>query len=235
MHVLPYGPKSDALRPLLLAHGFTLADESGAPASPGGKPELIACYGGDGTVLHAEQEFPGVPKLILKGSRICKLCSKLGNEEVLARVGAGRFTTREFPKLEAEANGTTLVGMNDIIVHNADARHGIRYRLLVNGEALGGEIIGDGIVVATPLGSTGYYRSITDSFFTVGIGIAFNNSTEQSDHMVVGDGSVIRLSVTRGPAVVYADNNPVFLTLEDGGEVTISKSAATARLLSVEA
>jgi NAD+ kinase len=137
-------------------------------------------------------------------------------------------------KLDVHANGRSLTAMNDIIVHNADPRHGIRYHLYVDGKPVGGEIIGDGIVAATPLGSTGYYRSITDSFFTVGIGIAFNNSTEQSDHMVSADTSIMKLMVVRGPAVVYADNQPATIELSENDEVVIARSAATARLITVE-
>lgn len=36
-------------------------------------------------------------------------------------------------------------------------------------------LIGDGVLVATPFGSTGYYRSITGGTFSSGLGVAFNN------------------------------------------------------------
>jgi NAD kinase len=230
MRALLFGDHSETLRPLLERHGFTLV-ESGS-TSPA---ELVVCHGGDGTVLRAEHEHPGIPKLLLRGSRVCKLCSKLDNDEVLKRVSEGQYTIHKLLKLEARTKGTVLVGMNDIIVHNADARHGIRYRLSVNGERVGGEIIGDGIVVATPLGSTGYYRSITDSFFTNGVGVAFNNSTEQSDHIVLGDDSVIELTVTRGPAIAYADNHSSSITLADSDKILIKKSDAVAQLIVPEA
>lgn len=121
--------------------------------------------------------------------------------------------------------------MNDVVVHNADPRHAIRYRLSVNGKAIGGEIIGDGFVVATPLGATGYYRSITDSVFEVGIGIAFNNSMEQSDHLVVCEESVITAVILRGPAMVYADNQAASIAMEDGVRVSITRSRHRTALL----
>ena len=36
-------------------------------------PDFIVCYGGDGTVLFSERKFPGVPKLIIKTSRACRM------------------------------------------------------------------------------------------------------------------------------------------------------------------
>jgi len=96
----------------------------------------------------------------------------------------------------------------------------------------GGDIfIGDGIVVATPFGSTAYYRSITDSFFEVGIGLAFNNSIEQSDHMVLRESTNISMKIIRGPALVYADNQETALEVGTHGTIEIRTSADTARLV----
>jgi len=97
---------------------------------------------------------------------------------------------------------------------------------------VGGEIIGDGIVVATPsFGSTGYYKSITDSFFEVGIGLAYNNSTEQSDHVVLDENRIISIEITRGPAIIYADNQETSISLNKGDVATIKKSSQTAKIV----
>ncbi len=196
-------------------------------------PDVVISYGGDGTLMRAEYAYPGIPKLLLKGSAICKLCSPLSNEEVLKKFIAGRYRMEAVEKLEARAKGKILRGVNDIIVHNDNPRHAIRYHLFVRDKQIGDEIIGDGVVVATPLGSTGYYRSITDSFFELGIGVAFNNSTEQADHMVLGDEVVVRMRVVRGPAFVYADNQAEAIPLADGDEVVIEKSSDVAHIIRV--
>ncbi|MDP3975054.1 MAG: hypothetical protein Q8P88_02085 [Candidatus Jorgensenbacteria bacterium] len=222
--VLIYGAKSAEIGPALVKGGFEVVTET---------PDMVVSYGGDGTLMKAEHDFPGVPKLPLKGSRICKLCTPLSNEEVLRRVSEGAYTIEELWKLTATQGGRLLTALNDIIIHNSDARHAIRYTLTVNGRSIGSEIIGDGVVIATPFGSTGYYRSITDSFFEVGMGLAFNNSTEQSDHMVLREGSVVKISIVRGPAVVYADNQEDSFTLEDGEAVVVEKSKETAKIVKV--
>ena len=137
-------------------------------------------------------------------------------------------------KIEARAKGKKLLGINDIIVHNQDPRHAIRYEILIDEKPMGKEIIGDGIVAATPLGSTGYYRSITDSFFEVGMGLAFNNSTEQADHMVLRDSARIVIHIVRGPAIVYADNQPESVVLEAGDDVVLRMSKQRAHIIRFE-
>jgi NAD kinase len=224
MKVCIFGKESEKIADLVKKSGFDIV---------GKNPDIIVSYGGDGTLMKSEFQFPGVPKLILKGSRICKLCVDLSNEEILKRAVGGRYKTEELMKLEAEVKGKKITGLNDIVVHNTDPRHAVRYEVSVNGEAIGGEIIGDGVVIATPLGSTGYYRSITDSFFEVGIGLAFNNSTEQSDHMVLNNNSEIKIKIARGPAIVYADNQSEAIELEAGDEVTVKKSEETAKIIRV--
>ena len=222
MKVAIFGKDKDAVERLVKSSGFSFDEKN---------PDIVVSYGGDGTLVRSETAYPGVPKVPLRNSDICKKCSVFPNDVVLEKIKSGNYTTEQLFKLSASSKGKILTGMNDIIVHNKDPRHGIRYTLSVNGKKIQHEIVGDGIIVATPFGSTGYFRSITDSFFEVGIGIAFNNSTEQSDHMVVSDESVIEMTITRGPALVYADNHEETIELTEGEAVVIRKSPASTKLL----
>src|SRR3989344_2029299 len=218
------GENYEAILPLLQAAGFEIVEA---------EPEFVISYGGDGTLVKSEHLFPGVPKIVLKNSAVCKKCSALGNDEVLARVARREYKVEELLKLEARFGEKKLVALNDVIVHNADPRHAIRYELLVNGRSVAGEVIGDGIVVATPFGSTAYYRSITDSFFEVGIGVAFNNSTEPSDHLILKEESLIKVKIVRGPAMVYADNWEDSIEIGEGDEIVIQKAAETAKIVTI--
>lgn len=222
MKVFIFSHNPEEIKPLIEKFGFEIVENN---------PEFVISYGGDGTLMKAEYKFPGIPKILLKGSPICKRCLSFSNEEILKRVKAGDYFIQELSKLEARVKGKTFLGINDITVHNKDSRHAIRYELWVNGQKIANEIIGDGVVLATPFGSTGYYRSITDSFFEVGIGLAFNNSTEQSDHMVLKDDSQIKIKIIRGPAVVYADNQEESIELLEGDEVELAKSEKIAKLV----
>ena len=222
MKVLLFGENKSKIEPLVQKAGLEISEEN---------PEFVISYGGDGTLMRAEYAYPGIPKIVLKDSLICKKCSPMSNEQVLESIKNGRYSVEELMKLEIISGAKTLYAMNDITLHNADSRHAIRYSLSVNDKVVGDAIIGDGIVVATPFGSTAYYRSITDSFFELGIGLAFNNSTEQSDHMVLRENSEISIKIIRGPAVIYADNNEDAIRIDKDAEVTIRKSANKALIV----
>jgi len=225
MKVLIFGAKKKEIIKIVKDSGLKITDE---------KPDLILSYGGDGTMMLAESNFPGVPKVILKkDGAVCKKCSPLSNKEALKRIKNGNYEIEKLWKLKVSVAGKTLFGINDIIIHNKDARHAIRYKIWVNDKEISGTIIGDGVVIATPFGSTAYYRSITDSFFEIGIGLAFNNSTEQSDHIVLKENSKIKVIITRGPVVIYADNQPEFIEADEGDEIMIEKSNLVAKILKI--
>ncbi len=197
-------------------------------------PEVVISHGGDGTLMKAEHLYPGVPKLYLRNSRIAKLAHQTKeNEEILEHFVKGEYKTREYIKLEVAAKGKILVGLNDIIIHNENARHAVRYVVQVDNGNVSNEIIGDGLVFATPLGSTGYYRSITGSSFEIGIGLAFNNSTEQSDHMVLKEDRIIKVRIIRGPVFCYADNQKEYIELFDGETVEVRKSSLIGKIIHV--
>jgi len=225
MKVLIFGEHKNEIEPLVKSFDFEITES---------KPDFVISYGGDGTLIRAEHYFPGLPKIILNSGKICKKCSKLNNEEILKKIANNDYGLEELLKLEAKAEDKILCAINDIIIHNQDARHAVRYHLLLNNKLIGNEIIGDGIVIATPFGSTAYYRSITDSFFEVGIGVAFNNSTEQADHMVVRDDSEIKIQIIRGPAVVYADNQKECIELNEGAEALVRRSSQTAKVIKLK-
>lgn len=222
MRAIVYGKNKESIAPLIKRAGFAIVEND---------PDFIISFGGDGTLMMAEHEYPGIPKVLLKDSMICKKCSPLSNEEVLARVVAGKYTIENLIKLEVTANGKTLTTINDVILHNKDPRHAIRYNLSVQHRPFKRQVIGDGVVLATPFGSTAYYRSITDSFFELGIGVAFNNSTEQSDHVVLKEESVIAITITRGYATIYADNQKDEIQVDDTSEIIVRKSESVAKIV----
>lgn len=225
MKIVVFGKDTKNAERLLSERNFEIVSEM---------PDVVVSCGGDGTLILSEFHFPGVPKLPLRSSRVCKLCAPFENEEVLDLFAKDAYSTRNLTKLDISANGTKLHGVNDVMVHNADPRHAIRYRVSINGkERFNHEIIGDGVVVATPFGSSGYYRSITGSIFSAGLGLAFNNSTESFDHMVLKEDDAITLTITRGPARAYADNQEEYIELSEGDVVEIRKSLHSARLVVV--
>lgn len=187
-------------------------------------PDFILCYGGDGTLLFAEREFPGIPKVMIRHSRICKECARRNRDTVLRLLVSGKYILEEYPLLEATIRRHRLFGLNDIIIGHATINTSLRFNVFLNGEQYGGQYIGDGVIISTPLGSSGYYQSVTNSTFQSGLGIAFNNTVNIIGHLVVSNDFTVRVQVNRGPGVVVADNDNRFITIDRGQNVDIRRS-----------
>ena len=199
-------------------------------------PDLVITHGGDGALLGAERSWPGVPKLPVRDTEKAPLCSAHASfKELFAAYQNSELKLTKLIKLQAStATGEQLCGINDIFIHNVDRVGALRYRVLIDNIPYGHEIIGDGAGVATVHGSTAYYRSITHSIFKIGIGLAFNNSTEVTSHLVLPEETVIKLRITRGPAIIVADNGPETIELKVGETVEIKKSSEEALIYGLD-
>ncbi len=222
--VLVLGHDRGSLLPWVKECGLEVVDEN---------PDVVITWGGDGLLLGSERDWPGVPKLPLRNSRHGNKCEPHEIREALQHLQSGDLRVTRHRKIVARREDEERVGLNDVLVHNSRPTSTVRYKVWINDHAFGDgeEIVGDGVVVATPFGSTAYYRSITRSVFREGLGLAFNNSTEPLDHLVLREDSRIRVRITRGPALVTADNNPFYLPLEEGDEVLVERHPETATLL----
>ncbi|MFA4945689.1 MAG: hypothetical protein WC789_13450 [Lentisphaeria bacterium] len=225
MRVAICGRNLDDLRSLLRPLPLTMVEE---------RPDLVISYGGDGALLGAEREWPGVPKLPLRDRRGNPKCPRHQEEAILEMLLAGQLREQRLLKLLARCGGRTLAAVNDIVIHNEIVTSAVRYRVWLDGELYANRVVGDGLIVATPFGSTGYYRSITHSLFRIGIGLAFNNSTEPTDHLVIREDSSIRLEILRGPAILVADNIHTPLPIPCGQTVEIQRHPEAALILGLD-
>jgi len=212
------------IRKVLAAEGFELVEKD---------PDFVICYGGDGTVLFSERKFPGVPKLIIKTSRACRMYDYKLNDlrGLLSRIKVGDYQIHAEMKLETVAKDERLVGLNEIQVHLKLPIYAVRFSISVDGREYD-EVIGDGVIVATTFGSTAYYKATGGKSFKKGIGISFNNvHNKKAKSFVVPEDSVVKLTVTRGPAWLLADNNEKFVDLDAGDSVKIRKSDGAANFI----
>jgi len=194
-------------------------------------PDVIVCYGGDGTLLYGERLYPGVPKVMLRNSQVCASCAQEAKEVVLPLLRDSQYTVVDHLKLEARLGTRTLTAMNDIVLAHPHVNGTLRAKVSINHQPYGDAILGDGIVVSTPVGSTGYYQSITRSHFQSGIGIAFNNTVNIVGHLVVDESTHIAVDIIRGPGLVAADNNEEHIPLSTGDHVEVYASKDTAHLI----
>jgi NAD+ kinase len=138
---------------------FGYVDRSGVPRGEPAPGDLIVALGGDGTVLAALRASAAVAAPVLGAA-----CGSLGAltavpaEDVgaaLDRVYAGDWTPRRLPALAIDAaSGAHQWAVNDFVA----VRHGTG-QLVANvsvDDELYARLAGDGLIVATALGSSAY-------------------------------------------------------------------------------
>jgi NAD+ kinase len=136
-------------------HGVEAASDPAAA-------DLAVVLGGDGTVLRALTRFlgTGVPVIGVNFGRVGFL-SSMGRRDLeagLARVFAGEYDVVELPTLEVEHPEGTQRAVNDVVVASAELGRMVELELAVGGEELGRQPC-DGVICATPSGSTAYNLS----------------------------------------------------------------------------
>jgi NAD+ kinase len=128
-------------------------------ADPAGDTDLAVVLGGDGTILSTLRQFArrGVPVFAVNFGAIGFLATvEPADLEEGMRLALGRkFDVMPIPCLVADTAEGEQVGMNDISFHRLSTGRVAELAYSVEGEQLG-EVRCDGLVVATPAGSTGY-------------------------------------------------------------------------------
>lgn len=219
------GKLLSSIRQRLLAMGYDMVEE---------RPDLVISYGGDGALLGAERHFPGIPKLPIRDIETAPHCPKHGLDMILEGLRAGTLSETELMKVTGIANGRRTTGINDVFIHTRLPTSALRYSVQIDDERYAEEIFGDGAGLATPHGSTAYYKSITGSLFRVGLGLAFNNSTEQVNHLVLPEESVVKIRILRGPAILMSDNSTDVIHLDNGDEAVLRKADEKAKVLGLD-
>ena len=219
------GKNLQDIRPLLAQYGLSECEET---------PELVISHGGDGAMLGAIRENPGIPVFPIRDCGTAPLCPEHPCAAQLEALLAGTLKKSRLPLVCGEACNRKIYGVNDVFLHHADLASALRYRVVIDGELYANEVVGDGVGISSVHGSTAYYRSITHSLFRVGIGLAFSNSTEAVNHLVLSEKSVITIEIVRGPGVLVADNSPERIPVQEGDIVTFRQSELSAEVLGLD-
>jgi NAD+ kinase len=140
-------------------HDLNERDGAVLGADPGGPTDLAVVLGGDGTILTTMRLFAGrdVPVFAINFGAIGFLATV---ENADLDQGVRRALTADFDVLRLPALTTTAevgdqLAVNDISFHRRPGGRVAELEYSVLGEELG-EVRCDGLVVATPAGSTGY-------------------------------------------------------------------------------
>lgn len=189
-------------------------------------PDVIISFGGDGTLLSAERNYPNILKLPVRNSDFCKKCLNHTDKLILKKLLAGKLKFKEYKKLETTILYKKFYALNDFVVRNSDPTHTIRFKTSISDQLL----IGDGIVVSTPFGSTGYFQSITHRSFNKGFGVVFNNTTRKVDPLYLSDKDSITFELIRGKATLSYDNSPDVFTVDEGSKLEFKISSQVAKI-----
>ena len=127
-----------------------------------GDPQIAVVLGGDGTMLRALKMFldSGVPVIGANFGRVGFLAAipAAELETGLARVFDGELAVHSLPTLEVAFDGARHSAVNDVVVVS-----GVPGRIVELSYSIGGEDLGtqpcDGLICATPPGSTAYNLS----------------------------------------------------------------------------
>ena len=155
---------------LSLSFEESLRDVAGpdAPIIEPGKVDALLTLGGDGTLLRAARldAGQGVPILGINLGRLGFLtcCPADMLEEALRKFAAGDCTVEKRMTLDArvlDAGGRDRAhwrALNEVVLHKGGFARVITMRVQANGETVA-RYSADGIVLATPTGSTAYNLS----------------------------------------------------------------------------
>jgi len=124
--------------------------------------ELVVVLGGDGTMLRSLRRLlgTGIPAVGVNFGRVGFLTaiSERDLDTELPRVFAGDYRVIELPTLEVDLDGERRAAVNDVVAASATVGRMVELAWSVGGESLGRQAC-DGIICATPPGSTAYNLS----------------------------------------------------------------------------
>ena len=126
------------------------------------KVDIVVVFGGDGTLLNAARKYLNydIPILGINMGNVGFLTdiSTDNFEKTIKEVLDGNCKIEERNLVSAKFGNNHLYGLNEVVIHSGAYAQLMRYRLNVNDKVVY-EQRSDGLIIATPTGSTAYALS----------------------------------------------------------------------------
>ena len=126
------------------------------------KVNIVVVFGGDGTLLNAARKYLNydIPILGINMGNVGFLTdiSTDNFEKTIKEVLDGNYKIEERNLVSAKFGNNHLYGLNEVVIHSGAYAQLMRYRLNVNDRVVY-EQRSDGLIIATPTGSTAYALS----------------------------------------------------------------------------
>src|SRR5882757_11206442 len=203
---------------------------SGSIARIAQRSDLIVVLGGDGTILNvvamASKNLKPIFGINVGSLGFLTTVNSSAYREVVDAIASGgiSYSKRALLSVELRTNRRVLLSvdaLNDAVISRGDLPRLIRLNAKVNGEALT-EFNADGLIIATPTGSTAYSLSAggpilePESGVFVITPICPHVLTNRS--IIVSDSSTIEVEASE-------PDYPVYLTVDGREPVRITKDA----------
>jgi NAD+ kinase len=185
---------------------------------PTEQPDLCLVLGGDGSILYALRRYAetGVPVFGVNFGTVGFLAAieREQAEAGIRRAFAGEIETIDLPGLEVRAEAGSAVGLNDITFTRRPHGRVAELSYRIAGEEVG-HVRCDGVVAATPTGSTGYNLANSGPILAWGVEgyvvsyIAPHSLTARA--LVVAPGDVLHVGNATGrePVEIATDGDPL--------------------------
>ena len=191
--------------------------------------DYILVFGGDGTMLHVATRAECAILGINLGNVgfLTQFEADVSAEQIVNSLEKG--TTQNRPLLETVVNNTHFLALNDLVVKTTSSRP-IYMSLEVNGEFVD-KYHADGLIVATPTGSTAYSMSAGGPIVSPTVdGIIINPICAHSLHsrpIIISGDSTVKITVEGDNAQFIADGSQQ-ISLDNTQNIQISKSSKMA-------
>jgi NAD+ kinase len=208
--------------------------------------DLLVTLGGDGSILRAARAAAAYSTPILgvnlgRVGFLTEACPETWRD-VLSRALVGDYWIEERMMLRAAArrSGETLGqadALNDVVVGRGARANVVYLRAEVDGGDLA-TYVGDGLIVATPTGSTAYALAAGGPILPPQLRnillVPVAPHLSMARPIVLSEGVTVRITVIGGRPTVLTVDGEVQTGLEGGDEVAVEASPHVARFVRVQ-
>ena len=168
--------------------------------------DVLIVFGGDGTLLGAARNFitSHIPLLGINLGTLGFLTDiNIENfESVIHDILKGEFVLEERSLVQANFANQEVFGLNEILIHSGSYAQLMRYRLLIDGQMIY-EQRSDGLIIATPTGSTAYALSAGGSIIHPELNlwniIPMMSQSLSSRPLIVSNEKTLEIQLIQGP------------------------------------
>jgi NAD+ kinase len=198
-------------------------------AELGAKADLLVVAGGDGTILNVtgrlDDAMPPIFGINIGSLGFLTTASSAALREAVESIAKGEITFSSRALLEIALRGSSqekpMIALNDAVFSRGELSRLIRLRTRVDGEQLT-EYNADGLIIATPTGSTAYSLSAGGPILAPESGVFV--ITPICPHVLTNRSIIVSERSTIEVEASERDN-PVYLTVDGRDPVRIAKGA----------